>query len=206
MRRDLKPIAPNFAARSAELVARQLLGRCIVRAFDDGSQIIARIVETEAYLGSPDRASHAWNNRRTSRNASLYLPGGHWYVYFIYGMHFCLNVVAGRADAGGAALIRAAEIIQGADLAQRHRGLNGALRPGDLAGGPGKLCKALHIDRAFDGRAVTDSALWLAAGRPVRDAQVAIGPRIGVAYAGDAAIWPLRFAIAGHLEMSRPRM
>lgn len=206
MSRELKPLATTFARRSAECVARDLLGRCIVRAFDDGSQIIARIVETEAYLGAPDRASHAWNNRRTARNASLYLPGGHWYVYFIYGMHFCLNVVAGRADVGGAALIRAAEIVQGAELARHHRGLNGAMRPGDLAGGPGKLCKALHIDRAFDGRAVTDSALWLAAGRPVRDAQVATGPRVGVAYAGDAATWPLRFAIAGHPEMSRPRL
>ncbi len=201
-----RALRADFARRPAQVVARELLGRLIVRTFEDGSSIVARIVETEAYLGAPDRASHAWNGRRTLRNESLYLPGGHWYVYFIYGMHFCLNVVADEADTGGAALIRAAEIIEGADFARANRGLKGPPRPADLGGGPGKLCKALKIDRAFDGRAVSDAHLHLAAGRPVRDAAVATGPRIGVAYAGEAALWPLRFAIAGHPEMSRPRL
>jgi len=202
----LKPIGANFARRPAQVVARDLLGRLIVRTLDDGSRLVARIVETEAYLGAPDRASHAWNNRRTPRNASLYLPGGHWYVYFIYGMHFCLNVVTGQADTGGAALIRAAEIIEGRETAHRLRTLNGRVRPGDLAGGPGKLCQALAIGPTHDGRAVNDPMLWLAAGQKVKEAQVATGTRIGVAYAGPAALWPLRFAIAGHPEMSRPRL
>lgn len=206
MPRQHQLLRADFARRQATVVARDLLGRFIVRIFEDGTRIVARIVETEAYLGGPDRASHAWNGRRTVRNESLYLPGGHWYVYFIYGMYFCLNVVAGETDTGGAALIRAAEIVEGVELAQANRGLKGPPRPADLAGGPGRLCKALKIDRTFDGRAVNDAQLHLAAGRPVRDAAVATGPRIGVAYAGEAALWPLRFAIAGHPEMSRPRL
>ncbi len=199
----LKPIGPNFARRPAQVVARDLLGRLMVRTLDDGSRLVARIVETEAYLGSTDRASHAWNNRRTPRNASLYLPGGHWYVYFIYGMHHCVNVVTGQADTGGAALIRAAEIIEGADIAAMRRGLTGQRRPGDLAGGPGKLCKAMAIDRALDGRSINDAGLALKIGEPVADGEVAVGPRIGVGYAGQAALWPLRFAIRGHPEVSR---
>lgn len=199
-------VRPSFARREAEAVARDLLGRLIVRTFDDGAQIVARIIETEAYLGKPDRASHAWNDRRTARNAALYLPGGHWYVYFIYGMHYCLNVVAGEAETGGAALIRAAEIIEGVSLARRHRGLSGAPRPGELAGGPGKLCKALRVDRAFDGRSISDPRLQLATGRRVSDAAVRTAPRVGIDYAGDAARWPLRFAIAGHPDLSRPRL
>ncbi len=204
MPRALQPVSAAFARRGAEAVARDLLGRLIVRTLDDGTRLVARIVETEAYLGAPDRASHAWNNRRSARNASLYLPGGHWYVYFIYGMHYCLNVVAGRAGVGGAALIRAAEIIEGREAAQRLRGLDGVVRAGDLAGGPGRLCRALAIDRRFDGRSVREANLWLARGRAAAD--VAAGPRIGVAYAREAALWPLRFAIRGHPEMSRPRM
>lgn len=206
---SFKPVSAAFARRSAKVVARDLLGRLIVRTPNDSrpaERIVARIIETEAYLGAPDRASHAWNNRRTPRNASLYLPGGHWYVYFIYGMHFCVNLVAGEAETGGAALIRAAEIVEGADIAVRRRGLSAAPRSGDLAGGPGKLCKALAIDRAMDGLAVHDSRLWLAMGQRVKDADVATGPRIGVGYARQAATWPLRFAIAGHPEMSRPRL
>lgn len=206
MSRSLKPVRATFARRSAEVVARDLLGRLIVRTLDDGSRLVARIVETEAYLGAPDRASHAWNDRRTQRNTSLYLPGGHWYVYFIYGMHYCVNVVAGKAETGGAALIRAVEFIEGMNVATKLRGLNGRVRPADLGGGPGKLCKALAIDRALDGLAVNDARLWLATGERVKDADIATGPRIGVGYAREAAAWPLRFAIAGHPEMSRPRM
>ncbi len=202
----LKNLPLAFSRRSAEAVARDLLGRFLVRTMDDGSRLVARIVETEAYLGEPDRASHAWNGRRTARNASLYLPGGHWYVYFIYGMHHCLNVVAGAAQTGGAALIRAAEIIEGQEIAHRLRGCDGRVRPGDLAGGPGRLCRALAIDRVFDGRPTNDPRLRLTHGEPVREVLVASGPRIGVAYAGEAAAWPLRFAVRGHPEVSRPRL
>jgi DNA-3-methyladenine glycosylase len=88
------PLPVAFYRRPAEAVARELLGRYLVRR-DGRRRLVVRLVETEAYLGAPDRASHAWGGRRTARNASLYLPGGHAYVYFIYGMHWCLNAVTG---------------------------------------------------------------------------------------------------------------
>jgi DNA-3-methyladenine glycosylase len=217
----LSPLPLSFYRRPADQVARDLLGRYLVRRqgppgcgsppgsagpgeAGDGELLILRLVEVEAYLGAPDRASHAWGGRRTPRNASLYLPGGHAYVYFIYGMHWCLNAVTGEADVGAAVLLRAGEPVAGEERMRRNRGLT-VVRPGDLAGGPGKLCRAMGIDRACDGLRLDQGPLQLAAGEPVAPGQVAAGPRIGVAYAGEAAGWPLRFAVAGNPHVSRPR-
>jgi DNA-3-methyladenine glycosylase len=96
----------SFFQRPAETVARDLVGRYVVRRLA-GERLALRLVETEAYLGAPDRASHAWAGRRTARNESLYLAGGHAYVYLIYGLHHCLNVVTGERGAGSAVLLRA---------------------------------------------------------------------------------------------------
>jgi len=201
----MTPLPPAFYRRPAEAVARDLLGRYLVRRLA-GEVLVLRLVEVEAYLGAPDRASHAWGGRRTPRNASLYLAGGHAYVYFIYGMHWCLNAVTGEAGAGAAVLLRAGEPVAGEERMRAHRGLPAPPpRPGDLAGGPGKLCQALAVDRAFDGLRLDQGPLQLAAGEPAAAAQVLAGPRIGVAYAGEAAGWPLRFAIAGNPHVSRPR-
>ncbi len=226
----LSPLPLSFYRRPAEVVAPELLGRYLVRQAAgvsggaspsptgrsgsdaglgadaaDHQPLILRVVEVEAYLGAPDRASHAWGGRRTARNASLYLAGGHAYVYFIYGMHWCLNAVTGEADAGGAVLLRAGEPVAGEERMRRNRGLPATPRPGDVAGGPGKLCQALGVDRAFDGLRLDRGPLRLTAGEPVAPGQVAAGPRIGVAYAGEAAAWPLRFAVAGNPHVSRPR-
>jgi DNA-3-methyladenine glycosylase len=203
----LAPLPPSFYRRPTEAVARDLLGRYLVREVD-GETLVLRLVEVEAYLGASDRASHAWGGRRTPRNASLYLPGGHAYVYFIYGMHWCLNAVTGEADAGSAVLLRAAEPVAGEERMRRQRGLPATPppRPGDLAGGPAKLCQALAVDRACDGLRLDRGPLRLTAGEPVAPGQVATGPRIGVAYAGEAAAWPLRFAVADNRHVSRPRL
>ena len=99
-----RPLPLSFFRRPAEEVARDLLGRFLVRELAR-ERLVLRLVEVEAYLGRPDRASHAWDGRRTPRNESLYLPGGHAYVYFIYGMHWCLNAVTGERDVGSAVLI-----------------------------------------------------------------------------------------------------
>jgi DNA-3-methyladenine glycosylase len=196
----------SFFDRPAEQVAPDLLGRYLVRELD-GHRLVLRLVETEAYLGVVDRAAHAWGGRRTPRNQSLYLPPGHAYVYFIYGMHFCVNAVTGGEHPGEAVLLRAGAPVAGLEEMARRRALERPPRPGEVAGGPGKLCRALAIDRALDGALLADGApLRLAGGEPVACERVARGPRIGVAYAGAAATWPLRFAVRADPEVSRPRL
>jgi len=198
-----RPLPPSFYRRPAEAVARGLLGRYLVRDLE-GERLVLRLVETEAYLGGPDRASHAWDGRRTPRNESLYLAGGYAYVYFIYGMHFCLNAVTGEAGIGSAVLLRAGEPVEGEEQMVANRAWKRSPRPGDLAGGPGKLCQALRIDRAFDGTLLDRGPLRITAGDPVPEEAVAAGPRIGVDYAGEAAAWPLRFAVRGNRHVSKP--
>ena len=195
-----RPLPLPFYRRPAEEVARDLLGRFLVRDLD-GERLVLRLVETEAYLGGPDRASHAWDGRRTPRNESLYLPGGHAYVYFIYGMHWCLNAVTGERDVGSAVLIRAGEPVEGEERMAANRG-----RTKDLATGPGKLCQALGIDRALDGHLLDRPPLTIARGEPVGEEEIVAGPRVGVDYAGEAAAWPLRFAVRGNPHVSRPRL
>ncbi len=199
----LEPLPPLFFRRPADVVAPDLLGRLVVRELD-GERLVLRVVEVEAYLGACDRASHAWADRRTARTASLFRDGGSAYVYFIYGVHHMFNVVTGRADDGSAVLIRAGEPVEGETSMARLRGLKGPRRPGDVAGGPGKLCQALAIDTRLDRVGLQSGSLRLAAGSALPAAQVALGPRIGIDYAGEAASWPLRFAVAGNPHVSRP--
>lgn len=193
----------KFYRRCPEEVAPDLLGRFLVRRIDD-LRLVARIVETEAYLGAVDRASHAWQGRRTPRNESLYRPGGCAYVYFIYGLYHCLNVVTGDATNGDAVLIRAAEPIEGESAMGRNRSLDRSPRAGDLAGGPGKLCQALRIDKSLDGQTLRTGTLTLTWGDPVDPAAIAVGARIGIDYAAEATGWPLRFAVAGNRHVSKP--
>ncbi len=199
----LTPLPLKFYRRPCEEVAAGLLGRYVCRRID-GRRLVARIVETEAYLGAGDRASHAWHGRVTRRNATLFEPGGCAYVFLVYGMYDCFNAVAGGAGEGTAVLIRAAEPVEGDDEMAARRALRRPPRPGDLAGGPGKLCRALGIDRRHDGLSLRHPELRLTAGEPASPEEIATGPRIGVAYAGEAAGWPLRFAIRGNRHVSRP--
>jgi DNA-3-methyladenine glycosylase len=199
-----RPLPPSFYRRPAEIVARDLLGRYLVRELD-GKRLVLRLVEVEAYLGAPDRASHAWDGRRTPRNESLYLPGGHAYVYFIYGMHFCLNAVTGEAGVGSAVLLRAGAPVEGEERMAENRDWLKKVRPGDLAGGPGKICQALGVGRELDGVLLDRPPLFVTRGEPAAEDQIVASPRIGVAYAGEAASWPLRFSVAGELNVSRPR-
>ncbi|HMB52901.1 MAG TPA: DNA-3-methyladenine glycosylase [Thermoanaerobaculia bacterium] len=205
-----KPLPVSFYRRPAETVARDLLGRYLVRRLD-GRRLAVRLVEVEAYLGAPDAASHAAGGHRSARVESLYLPGGHAYVYLIYGIHHCLNAVTGDPEVGSAVLLRAGEPVDGEAAMRAHRGFEGGdeghrVKPGDVAGGPGKLCQALAVDRALDGAALYRGELTIAAGEPVAAEAIAAGPRVGVDYAGEAAGWPLRFAVAGHRHVSRPRL
>jgi DNA-3-methyladenine glycosylase len=200
--RALAPLPEAFYFHPAEEVARDLLGRYLVRELPQG-RIVVRLVETEAYAGPHDRASHAYRGRRTPRNESMYLPGGHAYVYRIYGVHFCLNVVTGPAEEGIAVLLRAAQIVEGEDLVRRNR--PGAIPAHRLLAGPGNLTRGLAVDKGLDTVPLDCGALRLAAGEPVAESAILTGPRVGCESAGEAAAWPLRYAVDGCRAVSSPR-
>jgi DNA-3-methyladenine glycosylase len=205
MKRQLKPLNRAFYRRAAKVVARDLLGRWILRRMGD-DDLVVRIVETEAYLGAPDRASHAWNGRQTKRTSTLYSPGGCAYVYLVYGLHHCLNAVTGKVGEGGAVLIRAGEPVCGEGFMLANRNLKGVIKPGAIGGGPGKLCQALAIDRSHNGVSLAKGELLITAGEPVPKGEIVCGPRVGIDYAQEAIDWPLRFAIRGNRHMSRPHL
>jgi DNA-3-methyladenine glycosylase len=173
--------------RGTVAVARALVGAWIARRWR-GRWYGARIVETEAYLGATDRAAHSWAGRRTARVEPMYADGGHLYVFLVYGMHRCANVVTRREGEPEAVLLRAAE---------------GPVEAPRLLSGPGKLCAALGITTA-------DSGLDLAADSPVRiflplrrpRRVIVVSPRVGVDYAGSAKDWPLRFHDAASAAVS----
>ncbi len=158
---------------------------------------MARIVETEAYLGVEDPACHTFGGRKTARVRSMWGEKGRAYVYLIYGIHHCLNAVCGGPGEAAAVLIRGAVVLEGQDLAFQRRGQIRDLRR--LSDGPAKLCRALAISREEDGVDLCDPVsplLLLDDGfRPNEDA-LERGPRIGIDYAGEAVSWPLRFLIS----------
>jgi DNA-3-methyladenine glycosylase len=185
-------------------IARALLGCVLYRRLDEGPLLAARIVETEAYLGANDAASHARRGLRSERNASMYLEGGHAYVYFTYGMHFCLNVVTQESDLAEAVLLRAAEPLKGIESMRERRPK--ARKDHELMNGPGKICMALDIDRKLDGESLRGDTLWLAPrDLPLGDDEIVVSPRIGIDNSGDAAAWPLRFFVRGNRNVSAYR-
>src|SRR5688572_16036609 len=192
-----------FYARADVLaVARDLLGKVLVVPARGGARVAGIIVETEAYRAPEDRASHAWNGRRTRRTETMYGPGGTAYVYFVYGMYHQFNVVTNVADVPHAVLIRALEPLEGVDLMRRRRG---GAAPGELTSGPGKLCIALGIDRRLDGADLLGDRIWLEPGRRVSADAIAAGPRVGIDYAGDWVAQPWRFWLRGNPFVSRAR-
>lgn len=189
-----------FYLQDTVTVARALLG-CVLWRRIDGRVLAARIVETEAYLGANDAASHARRGLRSARNESMYLDGGHAYVYFTYGMHWCVNVVTQEADTAEAVLLRAAEPLRGVDEMRERRPK--AKRDCDLMNGPGKLCAALAIDRSLDGESLRGTRLYITERDiAVEAAGIAVSPRIGVDGAAGAAHWPLRFFLKGNRYVS----
>lgn len=194
----------DFYFRDTVDVARSLLG-CILWRRLEREWLAVRIVETEAYLGANDAASHARRGLRSPRNESMYLDGGHAYVYLTYGMHWCVNVVTQEDGIPEAVLLRGGEPIAGIETMRRLRG--GVTRDRDIASGPAKLTRALAIDRALDA-APLDGPLLRITPRvhEVSGSEIAVSSRIGVEGAPDAAHWPLRFYLAGnpHVSPGRP--
>jgi len=188
------PVA--FFRRPTEVVAAELIGKVVVSTVG-GLLTAGRIVETEAYLGYDDPASHGYRHRRNARNAALFGPPGIWYVYLSYGMHWCANLVCQRAGLARAVLLRALEPLDGLAVMRERRG---ELPDRQLCSGPGRLCQALGISRDLDGSAMADGPVMVLRGDPVTAGAISATPRIGITKAAD---WPLRFHLAGSPWTSR---
>ena len=189
------PLTSAFYDRATELVARDLLGAVLEHRSALGVTV-GRIVEVEAYLGPDDPACHSARGL-TARNRHLHGAPGTAYVYFIYGMHWCANAVTRERGHGSAVLIRAVEPLAGVAIMRERRGRVAGTQ---LTNGPGKLCQAFGIDRAHDGARLDRGPLRIRAHERVLDADVVVGPRIGISRAVD---WPLRFSIGGCRWVSR---
>jgi DNA-3-methyladenine glycosylase len=172
-----QPLPRTFFARDAVALAQDLLGMHLMIR-QPGGVAIGRIVETEAYQGPHDLAAHSAGGRRTARTEVMYGPAGHAYVYLIYGIWNCLNVVAAKPGVPHAVLLRAVEPV------------SAIAAP---SWGPGLLCRAFEIDRSHNGLDLRGKQLWIEAPKTTRPVRVSAGPRIGVDYAGEWAQRPWRF-------------
>ena len=175
---DLRPAPRDFFRRDTVRVARDLIGAWFARRYR-GRWYGGRIVETEAYIGPGDAAAHSWKGRRTARVEPMYGDGGTLYVFFIYGMHYCANVVTRRAGDPQAVLLRAAEGPAGS--------------PERLLAGPARLCAAMGITKAASGDDLVGGDEFRVFLSSRKRRRIGVSPRIGVDYAGEAAAWPLRF-------------
>lgn len=198
-RRKRKILPLNFYRRATDVVARDLIGKILVHQIDDQNVLSGRIVETEAYLGARDPACHSYPERRTERTEVLFWPGGYSYVYFIYGVHFCFNVVTEKKDLGEAVLVRALEPLEGIPLMQKRRKVQ---KIEQLCSGPGKLCQALRIGRQENRLKLNQPPLWIEDGPPVKDQDVVTTTRIGIAQK-EAKDFPLRFYLRGSKHISK---
>jgi len=183
----MKEFSRAFFRQDTAKVAKELLGAWIARRYE-GKWYGARIVETEAYLGKEDAAAHSWKGRRAPRVEPMYMDGGHLYVFLIYGMHHCVNIVTRTDGVPEAVLLRGAEGADGV--------------PYKLLSGPGRLGAALGITTAYSGLdTLSDGDARLFRGQSV---DIGISTRIGVDYAGEAAMWPLRFFDKNSRAVSGP--
>lgn len=181
-------------AKSAELVAKEILGWRLVRDTPAG-RMVGKIVETEAY-SAMDAAIHSYRGQ-TVRNSIMFGPAGYAYVYFTYGMHYCFNVVTGPEGSGEAVLIRALEPLEGVELMRQNRG---GKEPHELTNGPAKLCQAFKIDKTLYGHDLSAPPLQLVPGEPMRANQITQTTRIGIT---NDTHRPWRFYIKGNPFVSR---
>ncbi|ALV49462.1 3-methyladenine DNA glycosylase [Streptomyces sp. 4F] len=190
----------NLLAHPAEEVAPRLLGSVLTCKTPEGTVSIA-ITETEAYSGTADPASHAYRGQ-TPRNAVMFGPAGHLYIYRSHGLHWCANIVTGTDGIASAVLIRAGRVIEGEDLARKRRGER--VESPRLARGPGNFCQALGITAEHNGAdLLTGTSVVLSEGEPVPAALIQVGPRVGVSKAHD---WQHRFYLAGDPTVSAYRL
>ncbi|MCC6277109.1 MAG: DNA-3-methyladenine glycosylase [Oligoflexia bacterium] len=187
----MKKLPLSFYLQPTKTVAKKLIGKTLVR-IDNGIRLAGVISETEAYLGVGDPACHTFNGRRTAHTEVMWGPGGVAYVYFIYGMHFCLNVVTRKSGQPEAVLIRGIIPTEGIEIMQKARG---GITRSQVSNGPAKLCQALNISRQENGISLLGESLWIEETVNSVSKRIDITPRIGIDYAGTAAKWPLRFVL-----------
>ncbi|XP_008050840.1 DNA-3-methyladenine glycosylase [Carlito syrichta] len=200
---QLTRLGSEFFDQPAVPLARAFLGQVLVRRLANGTELRGRIVETEAYLGPEDEASHSRGGRQTPRNRGMFMKPGTLYVYIIYGMYFCMNV-SSQGD-GACVLLRALEPLGGLETMRQLRSTlrkgtaSRALKDRELCSGPSKLCQALAIDKSFDQRDLAqDEAMWLERGSlGLSGAAVVAAARVGIGSAGEWVQKPLRFYVRG---------
>lgn len=181
-------------------IARTLIGKILVTQFDD-IETCGRIVETEAYNGAVDRASHAWNGRRTARTEIMFGDAGKAYIYLCYGIHHLFNIVTNKKDTPHAVLIRAVEPLYGIDSMLRRTGKKKPDRT--LTSGPGNVSKALGITTKYTGTNLLSDIIYIADdGYKVSNKNIIATPRIGVDYAGEDALLPYRFILKDNVYVS----
>ncbi|CAG12204.1 unnamed protein product, partial [Tetraodon nigroviridis] len=198
-------LGDRFFNQPCTSLAKALLGKVLIRRCADGTELRGRIVETEAYLGGEDRASHSAGGKRTERNTAMFMKPGTIYVYPIYGIYLCMNVSS--EGEGAAVLLRSLEPLQGQPTmrqlrATRRKEGSRELKDKELCNGPSKLCQALDIPRCFDRRDLaSDPEVWLEADAKtdsVEAQRIVTAPRVGVESHGEWAKKPLRFYLRGH--------
>ncbi len=195
----------EFYLKNSIDVAKGLLNKYLIREYDD-KKIITKIVETEAYTGINDKASHVYNNKKSVRTQPLYLEGGHIYVYLIYGMYNCLNLSANKENIPECVLIRAVEPINSFDEISYNRfnksyGELNSYQRKNLTNGPGKLCKALKIDRNLSGKTIFSNELYIEDNLD-NNFNIVESKRINIDYAEEAADYLLRFYIDNNKYVS----
>jgi len=201
---DLKKLSEEFYLRDTLTVARELIGKYIVRV-KDGVPLTLKITETEAYIGMIDKACHAYNGKRTQRTEALFLKGGHAYVYLIYGMYYCMNVVTEQKEVPCAVLIRGCSLTENSSLddlnnlslmryGKEYNELS-SYQLKNFANGPGKLCKALGITKELNKVSLFGDLLYISLGETVDHKNIKVGKRINIDYAEEAKDFLWRFYI-----------
>lgn len=195
-----KILKREFYLQNAEIAAKELLGKYLVREYE-GKKITCRIVETEAYIGPEDKACHAYNNRCTERTKVMFEEGGKAYIYFIYGMYYCLNIVVEREGKPEAVLIRGVEPVENREEIEKNRKIK-SKKEQDLTNGPGKLCAALKIDKSLNGYDITKKGeLYITAGEEIKE--IISAKRINIDYAEEYKDKHWRFYIKGNKFVSK---
>lgn len=200
--REYNRLSRDFFNRETDLVARELLGKCLVRKTDEGV-MVAMIIESEAYMGVEDKACHAYGNKKTEKTKIMFEKPGTLYVYYIYGMYFCFNVITEEENNPCAVFIRQLYPLEGVELMKQNRTVKIGKNYKNLVDGPSKLCMALDITKdKFNGvdSCSEDALLFFTEGEHFNEERIVSSKRIGIDYAEEDKDLPLRFTLKSPYE------